>query len=131
VPLILVIPKRAPFENLAAILDRDPNFPNLISLPPDEVIARHFQAGLRKLKLGWSPTIELGSLELIETYVSLGLGVGVSIAAPGRQIQKGLRVLPLPKFSRLTIAALWIGELPALANSFLADIKKMAARMSQ
>jgi DNA-binding transcriptional LysR family regulator len=131
VPLILVIPKRAPFENLAAILDRDHNFPNLISLPPDEVIARHFQAGLRKLKLDWSPTIELGSLELIETYVSLGLGVGVSIAAPGRQIQKGLRVLPLPKFSRLTIAALWIGELPALANSFLANIKKMAARMSQ
>ncbi len=83
------------------------------------------------MKLGWSPAIELGSIELIEAYVSLGLGVGVSIATPGRRIQKGFRVLPLPKFSRLTIAALWIGELPALATSFLADIRKMAARMSR
>jgi DNA-binding transcriptional LysR family regulator len=130
-PLILLIPKRAPFKDLAAIIDLDPDFPSLISLPPDEVITRHFQAGLGKMKLGWSPAIELGSLELIETYVSLGLGVGVSIATPGRRIQKGLRVLPLPKFSRLTIVALWVGELPSLADSFLADLRKMAARMNQ
>jgi DNA-binding transcriptional LysR family regulator len=131
VPLVLVVPKRAPFKTSNAIFDRHLHSTSLISLPPDEAIMKHFHAGLRKMKLGWSPAIELSSLDLIETYVSLGFGVGASLAVPGRKIRRDLRVLPLPKFPPLTISALWIGELPALAGSFLTDVKKLAERMTR
>jgi len=103
----------------------------LISLPPDEVISKHFQAGLRKLGFTWTPAIEVSSLELIELYTSLDFGVGLSVAVPGLRRKSGLRVLPLRRFPPLTIAALWSGDLSEPAITFLASIKKLASRLGQ
>jgi DNA-binding transcriptional LysR family regulator len=130
-PLVLVVPKRATFRALADFFRGDSPSQSLISLPPDEVIAKHFQAGLRKLGLVWTPAIEVSSLELIDLYASLGFGVGLSIAVPGIRRRSGLRAVALRKFPALTIAALWSGELSELAAAFLADIKKLASRLDR
>ena len=130
-PLVLVVPKEARVHKASDLFHRDAAAPNLISLPADEVISKHFHAGLRKLGIAWPSPIEVSSLELIDLYTSLGLGVGLSVAVPrGRRI-RGLRVLSLPRFPPLAVAALWIGDLSDLAATFLCDIKILATRLGR
>ena len=79
----------------------------LISLPPDEAITKQFRTRLRQLGVNWPIGVQVSSLDLIPIYVSLGFGVGLSVAAPGARLPSGLRILPLSKFPPLVIAALW------------------------
>jgi DNA-binding transcriptional LysR family regulator len=130
-PLVLVVPESAAFHKVRDFFRDGSPSQSLISLPPDEVISKHFQTGLRKLGLAWAPAIEVSSLELIDLYTSLGFGVGLSVAVPGLQRKRGPRVLPLRKFQPLTIAALWSGDLSETAATFLANIKKLAIRLGR
>jgi DNA-binding transcriptional LysR family regulator len=130
-PLVLILSKRSEFSAIRDFFrERSPS-QGLISLPPNEVISKQFQAGLKKLGLAWTPAIEVSSLELIDLYASLGFGVGLSVQVPGLQRKSGLRAVRLGKFPPLTIAALWIGELSEPATTFLADIKRLAARLNR
>ena len=130
-PLILVLPKSAIYRALGDFFRDGSPSQSLISLPPGEVIAKHFQAGLRKLGLAWVPAIEVSSLELIDLYASLGFGVGLSVALPGLNRKTRLRTISLVKFPPLTIAALWSGELTDLARMFFTDIHKVANRLNR
>lgn len=131
VPLVLVVPKRSALRSLKDLFLEDTPSQSLISLPPDEVIAKHFHAELKRMKLAWAPSIEVTSLELIELYAALDFGIGLSLALPNRQPRAGLRVLPLRGFSPLTVAALWVGNLSDLSAAFLADIKKLARELDR
>jgi len=128
-PLVIVVPRRATFRSIIEFFHDGAPTRGLISLPPDEVISKHFQAGLRKLGLAWTAAIEVSSLELIDLYASLGFGVGLSVALPGRRKKKGVQDLSLRTFTPLTIAALWRGDLTESAASFLTSIKKLASRL--
>jgi DNA-binding transcriptional LysR family regulator len=130
-PLVLVVPKRTTFHAISDFFRHGSPAQSLISLRPDEIISKQFQAGLRKSGHRWTPAIEVSSLELIDLYTSLGFGVGLSVVVPGLKRKSGLRVLPLQKFPPLTIAAMWTGELSGLAASFLADVKKLAGRLGR
>ncbi len=130
-PLVLVVPRRATHHAIGDFFRDGSPLQSLISLPTDEAISRQFQAGLRKLRLTWAPAIEVSSLELIDLYTSLGFGTGLSVALPGVKRKNGLRNVPLRKFPPLAIAALWIGELSEPAATFLADIEKLASRLSR
>ncbi len=130
-PLVLVVPDRAKFRAISNFFRDGTASQSLISLPPDEVISKHFHAGLRKLGLAWAPAIEVSSLELIDLYASLGFGVGLSVAVPGLRRKRGLRALLLRKFPPLMIAALWSGDLSEPALTFLADIQKLAGRLGR
>jgi DNA-binding transcriptional LysR family regulator len=131
IPLILVVRQQTAFRSLSDFFEKGAASQSLISLPPHEVISRNFHAGLRKLGLAWSSKIEVSSLELIDLYTTLGFGIGLSIAKPGMRRRKGLRALSLPKFSPLTVAALRIGHLSDLAETFLADIKNLATQLAR
>jgi DNA-binding transcriptional LysR family regulator len=130
-PLVLLVPKHARFRTINDFFRDETPSQSLISLPPGEVISKHFHAGLRKLGRAWPPAIEVSSLELIDLYTSLGFGVGLSVVVPGLPRRSGLRVLPLRKFSPLTIAAIWNGDLTEPAATFLANIKSLASRMGR
>ena len=97
-PLVLLVPKRAPFRTIRDLFAQGSPSQPLISLPPGEVISKHFQAGLRKLGLSWAPAIEVSSVELVELYASLGFGVGLSVAVPGLKLKSGLRAMSLRNF---------------------------------
>jgi DNA-binding transcriptional LysR family regulator len=129
-PLVMVVPRLSKVRNFTALFRDGRPIEKLISLPPHEVISKHFQTNLKKLSCRWPTTIEVSSLDLIDIYTSLGFGVGVSVFVPGRKIVPGLRLLPMPKFPPLTIAALWMGELAPVAQSFLSDVKEIAARIN-
>lgn len=131
VPLVLVVPKHSTLRSIKDLFREGAPSQSLISLPPDEVIAKHFHAGLKKMKLAWTPSIEVTSLELIELYAALGFGIGLSLGIPNRRLRKELRELPLRNFSSLTVAALWVGDLSDLTAKFLIDIKKLARGLSR
>ena len=129
-PLVLLVSRQSAVRSLKDLFRDGTPAHSLISLPPDEVIAKHFHAGLKKMKLAWATSIEVTSLELIELYTALGFGIGLSLGIPNRQLRKGLRVVPLRNIPPLTVAAVWIGELSDLAQTFLSDIKKLASGLA-
>lgn len=131
IPLVLVAPRRSTLRSFNDLFREGAQSQSLISLPSDEVIAKHFHAGLKKMKLAWTTSIEVTSLELIELYATLGFGVGLSLEIPNRRPRKGLRVLPLRNFAPLTVAALWVGNLSSVSATFLADIKKLANELER
>jgi DNA-binding transcriptional LysR family regulator len=130
-PLVLIIPKSAKFRNAEEFFRAPKPSQNLISLRTDEVISKIFQAGLSKLRVSWTPAIEVSSLELIQLYASLGFGVGLSVMVPGKKRRKDLRVVPLRKFPALTIAALWSGQLSESAATFLKSVQNLAAQLTR
>ena len=68
-------------------------------------------------------------MELVETYVAEGFGIGLSVHVPGGREHPGLRRLPLPGFKPLVLAALWQGKLPPLPAAFLELVKARACEM--
>jgi DNA-binding transcriptional LysR family regulator len=130
-PLVLVIPRRSKVRTLDDLFRNGRVSEKLISLPSSEALSKNFQEGLKKLGWRWSTAIEVVSLDLIDIYTALGFGIGSSVVLPARKIAKELTFVSLPKFPRLTIGAFWIGELPTIAESLLADVKKIAERMKR
>ena len=130
-PLALVAPKRGPIGKSSDLFAHLRITQSLIALRSDEVISKQFQNRLRSLGIAWTPAIEVSSLELVDLYASLGFGVGLSVIVPGLKRTSGLRIIRLPKFPPLAIAALWSGELSELATSLLADVKKLAGRLAR
>ena len=130
-PLVVVVPRRSKIRSLADLFpDRRPT-EKLISLRSSEVLSKSFQTGLNRLRFHWPIAIEVVSLELIDIYTSLGFGIGSSVLIPSRPVPRDLRLIPLPRFPRLTIGAFWRGKLPAIAESVLADLKKVAEKMKR
>jgi len=90
----------------------------LISLLPDETIARLFQTGISNLGLCWQPQMEVTTLELVRSYVEKGLGYGVSVAIPAVPLPDSVRAIPLDGFSPLVLGLLSLGDLPPPAEKF-------------
>ena len=125
-PLVLLVPESLTIANVADLWRRGSPSATLIALPPDEVVTKQFQSRLRQLRVNWRIGVQVSAMDLIPIYVSLGFGVGVSIAAPGATLMPGVKALPLPKFPPLVVAALWQKNLSAPNTAFLAAIRARA-----
>lgn len=127
-PLVLLTEKKDPLKSAEDLWKRDRIDAALISLPTNEAIYKNFQAGLAKLGVDWFTGIEVSTVELVETYVANGYGIGLSVAIPGRRISERVRSLPLPPdtFASVTIGALWQGRATPLNQTFLQVLRKAA-----
>ena len=130
-PLALIVPQRLKLKTAANMWRADITREILISLPPDEVMVKQFQSRLKRLGVTWTTGVEVSSMDLIAIYVSLGFGVGLSVAVPGAKLAKGLRLLPLPNFPPLVVAALWHKNLSRSNLDFLTGIKQRAEQMER
>jgi len=70
----------------------------LVSRPANECTEKHFKAGLERRGVDWLATIEVDSLDLIETCSPTGFGVVPPVAAPAPGISARVRVLKLDDF---------------------------------
>src|SRR5260370_30096517 len=102
----------------------------LICFPPGEPLGKNFQRRLGELGVDWFPSIEASSVDLIETYVASGLGIGVSAAIPKKTLPPQIRALPLAGFPPVTMGALWRGRKTALLETFLEELKLRAQRLA-
>jgi len=118
-PLVLLVNKATGLKSAADLWARDKISDSLICLPATEVVTRNFLARLAALGVEWFPTMEASSIDLIETYVANGLGIGLGVAIPKRPLPANVRALPLKDFPPALIGALWRGKTTPLLAAFL------------
>ena len=129
-PLQLLVEKNSDIKSAEQLWQRDKIGESLICLPASESVTRSFLKQLAKRGVEWFPSIEASSLDLIETYVANGLGVGMSVAVPKKPLPENVRALPLPEFPPLVIGALWRGKATPLLEMFLSEAKLRARELS-
>ncbi len=128
-PMVLLAPKKSPWRE-AGQLWREPEVQaNLVSLTEGEMLCREFQEKLRQLGVEWRPTIEVGSLKLVERYTEEGYGIGLSVVAPGMGPPSSLRVIPLPDFPTLPLGLLWRDSGNRLVRAFCESFTQRARSM--
>jgi DNA-binding transcriptional LysR family regulator len=120
-PLVLLVEKNSKVTAPEQLWKRDKIDETLICLPAGEAITKNFLTQLHQLGVEWFPGIEASSVDLIETYVARGLGVGVSVAVPKKPPASNVRALPLPGFPPAVIGVLWRGKTTPLLQAFLAE----------
>ena len=118
-PLVLLVEKKSSVKSAEELWARDKISESLICLPVSEALTKNFLARLAALDVEWFPTVEASSIDLIETYVANGLGIGLGVAVPKRSLPANVRALPLPDFPPALIGALWRGKSTPLLAAFL------------
>lgn len=126
--LVLLVPKSSKIKSAADLWQRDKIEEPLICLPPNEIICRHFQSALERMKIDWFPSIEVSSLNLIEAYVEKGFGIGLSIRQPIAPFSSKVRALELSEVGELAAGVLYRGEPTELVQAF---VDETLARMKQ
>jgi DNA-binding transcriptional LysR family regulator len=129
-PPVLLVPKNSAVKSADELWQRDKIEEPLICFPPGQPLNKIFQTRLNQLGVDWFPSIEAGSVDLIETYAARGLGIGVLVAIPQRTFSPKVRVLPLDGFPPVVIGALWRGRKTPLLEAFLDELQRRAAQMS-
>ena len=125
-PLVLLVEKNSKVTAATQLWERDKIEDPLIGLPGAEAISKHFQEGLVRLGVDWFPSIEVSSVDLIETYVANGYGIGVSVRMPRASVCPNVRALPLPDFAPVVLGALWRGKASPLLQALLEEMRLRA-----
>jgi DNA-binding transcriptional LysR family regulator len=126
-PLVLVAPRNSRLRSPEQLWQLDKIEEPLICLPPEEPICKHFQDGLRRLGVDWFPRIETTSLDLIETYVANGFGIGLSVAHPVADRKTHVRRLRLPDFEPVVVGVLWKGKPAPVAQALIDELQRQAS----
>lgn len=131
-PLVLMVERNSKITSAEELWKRDKIEEPLICLPGPEAICKHFQEGLSRLGVDWFPSIEVSSIDLIETYVANGFGIGLSVVVPKAQICPDIRLLPLSpaQFAPVIMGALWRGRSSVLLQAFLDELQSRAKRLA-
>ena len=122
-PLMLLVEKNSRVTAADQLWQRDKIEEPLLCLPAAEVVCKNFQQGLTRLGVDWFPSIEVSSLDLIETYV-------VSVQVPEARLSPSVRAVPLPDFAPVVLGAIWRGKTSALVQAFLDEMQLRAKRFA-
>ena len=128
-PMALLVPERCGFSTAENIWKRDRIEMPLITMQGEEPICRLFQQELRRRKVDWYASLELGSLELVGRYVVEGYGAGLITDVPTARLP-GTRVLSLPGFPAVPYGAMWTGNLSPVAEAFVAEAETFARKLA-
>jgi len=128
-PLVLLVEKKCSLKSAEELWARDKIADSLICLPVSEALTKNFLARLAELDVEWFPTVEASSVDLVETYVANGLGIGLGVAVPKRVLPANVRMLPLPDFPPALIGALWRGKSTPLLAAFLEMARQRAQEL--
>jgi DNA-binding transcriptional LysR family regulator len=131
-PLALLVEKASALTSAESLWRRDKIQEPLICLPEAETMCKHFQQGLRRLEVDWFAGIEVSSIDLIETYVANGFGIGLSVLVPKSELRPNIRAIPLSKteFAPVVMGALWRGKSSALLQGFVEELRLRASRLA-
>ena len=85
-PMVLLVEKNSRIKSAEELWARDKINEPLICLPVSESLSKNFLQQLNELGVDWFPSIEASSVDLVETYVANGLGIGMSVAIPKKPL---------------------------------------------
>jgi DNA-binding transcriptional LysR family regulator len=123
-PLVLLVPKLSKLTSAGELWNRDRVDETLITVPSNQPICRAFQAGLTKLKVDWFSGIEVSSIEMVQTYVANGYGIGVTVGLPEKRYHPEVRLIPLEGFDPVFFGVLWQGRRTALLDALFKGIER-------
>ena len=131
-PLVLLVEKNSPVTNAVQLWKRDRIDEPLICMPRAEAICKNFQQGLSRVGVDWFPSIEVSSVDLVETYVASTFGIGLSVQVPGKEPHPSVRRVPLPapEFAPVSVGVLWRGKTSPLLQAFLDELQLRAKRLA-
>jgi DNA-binding transcriptional LysR family regulator len=128
-PLVLLVTKSSKLKSAEELWQRDRIEESLITVPSNEPIARAFQEGLARLKLDWFSSIEVSTVELVQTYVANGYGIGVTVGVPKMKYHPRVRVLPLNGFEPVPFGVLWQGRRNPMLDTLFKIFDVAASRL--
>lgn len=128
-PMVLLVPKTSKITDAEQLWKQDPIKEPLICMPAAEVLSKYLQQSLSKRGLDWFASIEVSSLDLIQTYVASGFGFGVAVNIPGVKIDPAVRLVPLPDFPKVAVGALWRGKPSPIVQTFVELLQQRAKAM--
>lgn len=128
-PPVLLVEQSSRITAAEQLWQRDKIDEPLICLPPSETLSRNFLHRLDELGVEWFPSIEASSVDLVEIYVASGLGIGMSVAVPKKELPPKVRAVALPGFPPVVIGALWRGKTAPLLQAFLAEAQARAKQL--
>jgi len=129
-PLVLLVEKNSRVTAAKQLWQQDRIEEPLVCLPAPEVISKNFQQGLARLGVDWFPGLEVSSVDLIETYVAGGFGIGVSVRVPRAQLPSNVREVPLAGFAPVVLGVLWRGKTSVILKAFLDEFQLRAKRFT-
>jgi DNA-binding transcriptional LysR family regulator len=129
-PMVLLVPMGSSLQSARELWRGDAITRPLIAFAEDAALTKLFQSELARRGRQWPVSVEASSLTLVETFVAEGFGLGLSVAVPKGRENPALRILPLPGFAPLVVAALWQGKLPPLPAKFLELVKAHAGTLT-
>ena len=130
-PMMMLVPKTSKITDAEQLWKQDRITEPLICMPAAEVISKNLQSALAKRGVDWFPSIEVSSLDLIQTYVTNGFGIGIAVQIPGVTIFPGARVVPLPDFPKVAVGALWRGRPSPLVQTFVELLQQRAKTLAK
>jgi len=128
-PLVLLVPNSSKLKSAEELWQRDRIDETLITVPSNEAISRAFQDGLAKLEVDWYGGIELSTVDLVQTYVENGYGIGVTVAAPKMKYHSQVRTIPLEGFEPVIFGVLWQGRRSPLIDALLKTLEVAARKL--
>ena len=130
-PLVLLAPKKSKITSVEELWRQDKIREPLICLPAGEPICQNFQRGLNRLGVDWFPALEVSSVDLIETYVASGFGLGLTVSIPKAKVSPNVRVLSLPDFAPVSMGVLWRGKPTPPVQMFLEALQARARHLRE
>jgi DNA-binding transcriptional LysR family regulator len=131
--LTLLVEKHSPIQSPDQLWQMDRIKEPLICLPNAEAICKSFQKGLARLGVDWFPSLEVSSIELVQTYVAAGFGIGLTVSVPGSTDLPNIRRLNLPAkdFAPVVVGVLWRGRASILVQACVNDLQLRAQQLAQ
>jgi DNA-binding transcriptional LysR family regulator len=129
-PLVLLVSKRSKLRSSEELWQRDRIEETLITVPSNQPICRSFQEGLAKRKVDWFGGIEVSSVEMVQSYVAEGYGIGVTVGIPRTKYHPRVRPLVLEGFEPVTFGVLWQGRRTGLLDALFKEIENAAQRLA-
>jgi DNA-binding transcriptional LysR family regulator len=85
-----------------------------------------FTPSFERSSIGF-PSIEINSVDAIETYVANGFGIGLTVSIPKTKMSPKVRSLPLTGFPNVIMGALWRGKPSLPMRTLLDELQARAA----
>jgi DNA-binding transcriptional LysR family regulator len=126
-PMALLVPQNSKLKSAEELWQRDRIEESLITVPSNEPVCRAFREGLAKLKVDWFSGIEVSTLEIVQTYVAKGYGIGLTVGIPGTKYHPQVRVVRLDGFPMPVFGVLWQGRPTPVVQGLLDLVRRAAA----
>lgn len=127
-PLVLLVPRSLKLKSVTELWSQSVIEHSLITLPPTETVSRNFRKGLQRLRVDWPIHMEASSLDLITRYVANGYGIGLSVNVGEILRHPQVRILELPGFDPVEIAAFWNGAITPIVRETLVGMQRYTQR---